>query len=167
MILDDAARLDRIVSRLFELARVEDDRSVTLPCEVGELARACAARPWPVPVTVSCAGDVVTAARHAQLAAAIENLVANAAQHADPGTPVRIVVDRRRDLVRVSVTNHGPALSPTAQRRVWDRFYSTRAASGGSGLGLSIVRSVALAHAGSVGVHCDAGVTTFWFELRA
>ena len=39
--------------------------------------------------------------------------------------------------------------------------------SGGSGLGLSIVRSVALAHGGSVGVQCEGGVTAFWFEISS
>ncbi|MCW5806790.1 MAG: HAMP domain-containing protein, partial [Deltaproteobacteria bacterium] len=39
MILDDAARLDRHVSRLLELARVEDDRTVALPVDVAALAR--------------------------------------------------------------------------------------------------------------------------------
>jgi two-component system sensor histidine kinase ChvG len=167
MIIDDAARLDRIVSRLFELARVEDDRSVTLPVDVAELATKCAARPWPVPVDVMVSGAPVACGRSAQLAAAIENLVANATQFADAGTPVRVVIDERRDTVRVTVMNHGPALSPTAQRKVWDRFYSTRVESGGSGLGLSIVRSVALAHGGTVGVSCADGITSFWFELRA
>ena len=66
--------------------------------------------------------------------------------------------------MRVEVRNHGPALSEAARARVWDRFYSTRIASGGSGLGLAIVRSVALAHGGDYGVRCHGGVTTFWFE---
>ncbi|HWU88306.1 MAG TPA: histidine kinase dimerization/phospho-acceptor domain-containing protein, partial [Kofleriaceae bacterium] len=53
MIEEDAARLDRIVTRLLEVARVEDDRGVALPVDVMILARACAARPWPVPVEVA------------------------------------------------------------------------------------------------------------------
>ena len=167
MIIADAARLDRIVSRLFELARVEDDRSAALPVDVAKLVHDLAARPWPVPVTVEIEGEPVASGRRAQLAAAIENLVANATQFADVDTSVRVVVQGRRDTVRVTVLNDGPALSPTAQRKVWDRFYSTRVESGGSGLGLSIVRSVALGHGGSVGVSCDDGVTTFWFELPA
>lgn len=166
MIVDDTARLDRLVSRLLELARVEDDRGAALPVDLGALARACAARPWAVPVAVACSGDVVIAGRAASLASAIENLVANAVQHAEPDTTVHVVVEARGGLVRVIVANHGPALSPAARGKVWDRFYSTRTADGGSGLGLAIVRSVATAHGGSVGVDCAAGITAFWFAVR-
>ena len=166
MIIDDTARLDRIVSRLFELARVEDDRSAALPVDVGALARACAERPWPVPVEVVVAGAAIAPGRSAQLAAAIENLVANATQFADPETIVQVVVEPRATALRVTVTNRGPALSSHAQRRVWDRFYSTRVESGGTGLGLAIVRSIAAGHGGSVGVACADGVTAFWFEVR-
>ncbi len=167
MIVDDTARLDRLVSRLLELARVEDDRGAALPVDLGDLARTCAERPWPVPVLVSCEGDPVVAGRSIALASAIENLIANATQHAEPGTKVHVVIERRATgTVRVIVANHGPALSPAARTKVWDRFYSTRHADGGSGLGLSIVRSVALAHGGSVGVDCADGITAFWFDVR-
>jgi two-component system sensor histidine kinase ChvG len=155
MIVDDAARLDRLVSRLLELARVEDDRGSAAPVDLGALARACAARPWPVPVVVT--GDAMLVGRGPLVASAIDNLVANAVHFADAG-PVTIAVTG----TRVSVANHGPALSAHARAHVWDRFYSTRQS---SGLGLAIVRSVALAHGGRVGVDCDGGVTTFWFEL--
>src|SRR5215470_1363734 len=166
MILDDAARLDRLVSRLLELARVEDDRGIELPVDLAALAAGCAARPWPAPVEVATTGDAIVPGRHAQLASAIDNLVANAAQFAEAHTAVRIAIAPRGAGVRITVENRGPALSAAARTRVWDRFYSTRAASGGSGLGLSIVRSVALAHGGSVGVDCAGGVTAFWLELR-
>jgi two-component system sensor histidine kinase ChvG len=165
MIVDDTARLDRIVTRLLEVARVEDDRGVALPVDVAALARTLAERPWPVPIEVAASGDAVVSGRSAQLASAIENLVANATQHADPGSTVQVAIAARAGALRVTVSNHGPALSEAARRKVWDRFYSTRTSSGGSGLGLAIVRSVALAHGGSVGVHCADGVTSFWIEL--
>ena len=168
MIVDDTARLDRLVSRLLELARVEDDRGAALPVDLGDLARACAARPWPVPVVVTSEGDGVIAGRSIALASAIENLIANATQHAEPGTDVHVVVERRATgTVRVIVANHGSPLSTAARTKVWDRFYSTRHADGGSGLGLSIVRSVATAHGGGVGVDCAGGITAFWFDVRA
>ncbi|HEX4419026.1 MAG TPA: histidine kinase dimerization/phospho-acceptor domain-containing protein [Kofleriaceae bacterium] len=179
MILDDAARLDRLVSRLLELARVEDDRGIELPVALDALAHACARRSWPVPVEVDTgdsAGDapgdardgdhaLVVPGRAAPLTAALDNLVANATQFAAPGTAVRIALTRRAAAIRLAVANHGPALSPAARAQVWDRFYSTRVAASGSGLGLAIVRSVALGHGGQVGVECDAGVTVFWLEL--
>ena len=167
MILDDAARLDRLVSRLLELARVEDDHGIELPIDLAALAAACASRSWPVPVEIHTTGDPVIPGKTAQLTSAIENLVANATQFADAGTAVGIAIERRPTTVRVTVTNHGTALSPAARTRVWDRFYSTRAAAGGSGLGLAIVRSVAHSHGGTVGVDCAGGITAFWLELRA
>ncbi len=166
MIVEDTARLDRLVSRLLELARVEDDRGSPLPVDLAELARACAGKHWTVPVAVACTGATTVAGRTSALASAIENLVANAVQHAEAGSTVHVVVEGRRDAVRVIVANHGPALSPAARTKVWERFYSTRHAEGGSGLGLAIVRSVAYAHGGRVGVDCASGITAFWFDAR-
>jgi len=166
MILDDAARLDRLVSRLLELARVEDDRGVALPVDLTALARATAARTWPVPVDVIADDDLTLASgRTGQLTAALDNLVANATQHATPDTTVTIAIARRARAWRIAVANRGPAISAAAQRKMWDRFYSTRTAEGGTGLGLAIVRSVALAHGGTVGVDCADGLTTVWFEI--
>jgi len=170
MIVEDTARLDRLVSRLLELARVEDDRGTPLPVDLVALARGCAARTWPVVVEVITDADAlvpVIFGRTVALSAALENLVANATQHAEPGSIVRVTLTNHRDAVRVTVTNHGAPLSPAAQSRVWDRFYSTRTDQGGSGLGLAIVRSVALAHGGAVGVRCAQGVTAFWFEIKS
>jgi two-component system sensor histidine kinase ChvG len=163
MILDDVARLDRAVSRLLELARVEDDRGTAVPVELGGLARAIATRPWPAPVEVACDGDVIASVRGAAITAAIDNLVTNACQHADPGTAVTISIRA----TRITVANFGPPISRTAQAKIWDRFYTTRAEQGGSGIGLSIVRAVALAHGGSVGVRCADRVTELWLELPA
>jgi two-component system sensor histidine kinase ChvG len=167
MILEDAARLDRLVSRLLDLARVEDDRTVELPVDLAALAHATAARSWPVPVEVTVTGEPIVSGRSAALGSAIDNLVANATQFAAPATTVAIAIVHASNTVRLTVANQGPALSPTARARVWDRFYSTRVATGGSGLGLSIVRSVALSHGGSVGVDSANGVTHFWIELPA
>jgi two-component system sensor histidine kinase ChvG len=166
MIEDDTQRLDRLVSRLLELARVEDDRGTPLPVDLGALADDAAARPWPARVEAAAAGVAVVPGRSAQLTSAIDNLVANACQHATPDTTVVLVIEPRADFVRVTVSNRGPALSEAARARVWDRFYSTRAASGGSGLGLAIVRSVAIAHGGTCGVACADGVTSFWFDVH-
>jgi len=161
MILDDVARLDRAVSRLLELARVEDVRNTAVPVELGALSRELASRTWPVPVEVACTVPVIATVRSAAMACAIENLVTNAVQHADAGSTVTVTVTASR----ICVANHGPAISRTAQGKIWDRFYTTRAEQGGSGIGLSIVRAVAIAHGGSVGVKSANGITEVWIEL--
>jgi two-component system sensor histidine kinase ChvG len=164
MITDDAARLDRLVSRLLELARVEDDRATGARVDLAALARTAGRG---AAVELVAGADAIMIGRADALTAAIANLIDNAGQHAAPGTRVMVAITRRGPAVRVAVTNRGPALSVAAQARVWDRFYSTRVAAGGTGLGLAIVRSVAHAHGGTVGLACADGVTTFWFEVPA
>lgn len=166
MILADAARLDRLVSRLMEHARLDDDRGAVAPLDARALARTACARAWAVPVALDDDDAPATiAGRAPALAAALDNLIANATQHADPGSTVRVRVTAADQRVRIAVANRGPALSDVARERVWDRFYSTRHAEGGTGLGLAIVRAVATAHGGTCGVACVAGMTTFWIEL--
>ena len=61
----------------------------------------------------------------------------------------------------VEVADRGPGLAPDHAARVFERFFradpSRARASGGSGLGLSIVAAVAEAHGGSAGVDSSPG----------
>lgn len=96
---------------------------------------------------------------------ALANLLANALRYADAGSEVRLTCVQQGTHVVLGVENQGPAIPPAEFERLFDRFYRSdpsRLASGGnSGLGLSIVRSIAQAHEGSVGVHCAGGRTSF------
>ena len=174
MILDDAARLDRLVVRLLELSRLEADDAALEDTDVAALARAALARAAER-TGLATRLDAPTAplrlaVRPAALEAALDNLLANAAQHATPATTITLALSLsgpgRRRRLRIAVHNHGPVISPAVQARVWDRFFTTRAADGGSGLGLAIVRAVAATHGGTVGVDSSARAgTTFWIEL--
>jgi signal transduction histidine kinase len=83
---------------------------------------------------------------------AMENLVANAIQHAPAGSVVRVEagLEARNpaELARCSVEDEGPGLPPDALERVFEPFFTRR--KGGTGLGLSIVQRVAEAHGGTV-----------------
>lgn len=170
MILADAARLDRLVVRLLELARLESDDAAVEEVDLVARARAALDRLPPGVATrlAAPAGSGLARVRPAALDAALDNLLANAAQHAAPGTTVTLRVQAAGRRLRVAVHNHGGPISAAVQARLWDRFFTTRAAAGGSGLGLAIVRAVATAHGGEVGVSSDAAAgTTFWIELPA
>jgi len=92
----------------------------------------------------------------ARLRQVLGNLVNNALQHtpADAAVTVRIATDA--ESVVVEVADDGPGLTEAQAQRVFPRFYradsSRTRASGGSGLGLSIVAALVAAHGGTVSV---------------
>ena len=76
--------------------------------------------------------------------------------------------DARR--VRIEVKDHGEGIPPEAIPNIWDRYYKVdkthRRAQTGSGLGLSIVKSILELHHARYGVESALGEgSTFWFEL--
>jgi two-component system, OmpR family, sensor kinase len=85
-------------------------------------------------------------------------LVDNALTHTFDDTIVRCGVDRQGDDVVISVIDDGPGVRPEEVELVFERFYRadasrTRHGRGGSGLGLSIVKSLVEAHGGSISLH--------------
>ena len=87
-----------------------------------------------------------------RLSQAVHNLVNNALQHADA---VRVEARWAGDDVCITVHDDGPGVPPALRDRVFDRFHTGRAETGGTGLGLPLVKRVVEAAGGSVAL--DAG----------
>ena len=106
-----------------------------------------------------------------RIAQVVSNLLDNALQHTPEGGRVEVSLELREgDRVRVSVTDDGAGIPEEDLQRVFDRFYrvdsSRSRASGGAGLGLTIVKGLVEAHGGDVGAESPArGGTRVWFEL--
>jgi two-component system, OmpR family, sensor histidine kinase ChvG len=168
-ILVDANRLDRLVTRLLELARFEADPIPSEMIDFEALVRETAERaPAAAPVVVKYhAKRTQLLGRRAHLASALGNLIDNAQQHAEEDSQIEVrVTDGPANSIRTSVHNRGPAISEANLQRIWDRFFTTRADRGGTGLGLPIVMTVVEAHGGSVGVQSTTEEgTTFSFDL--
>ncbi|MHC4894931.1 MAG: ATP-binding protein, partial [Planctomycetota bacterium] len=82
-----------------------------------------------------------------QLLQALLNLVRNA-EDAVRDLPLdrkelRLRVEAERDVVHFSVIDRGPGVPEELRSRLFDPFYSTKAAGAGTGLGLSVVQSIA------------------------
>jgi two-component system, OmpR family, sensor histidine kinase ChvG len=196
-IIEDSARLDRLVTRLLELSRLEADTTATEHFDYEALVREVVdhkARALEVTgeVTGEITGEVRDDAVHGQaapgqrklelsyrskttqlcgrrshIASALQNLIDNALQHAEPGTTVSVVVsDGPGGVVRTAVTNRGPIISAAIMQRMWDRFFTTRVKQGGTGLGLAIVASIAEAHGGTASATSTVEHgTTFCLDL--
>ncbi|MET8169170.1 HAMP domain-containing sensor histidine kinase [Streptomyces sp. NPDC005329] len=99
----------------------------------------------------------------------LDNLLTNAAVHTTAGTAVCVEVAVSPDTARVHVMDKGPGIPPGDRDRVFDRFYRVDKARsrdrGGSGLGLSVARSLVRAHGGSLELGDRAGGTVFTVTL--
>jgi two-component system OmpR family sensor kinase len=91
----------------------------------------------------------------------VDNLLANVRAHTAPATPVQVRLVREGSYARITVADSGPGMTEEQAAHVFERFYradeSRARASGGVGLGLSIVAAVAEAHGGAVSVDSTLG----------
>jgi signal transduction histidine kinase len=104
-----------------------------------------------------------------RLAQVVANLLSNAIKYSPEGGPVEVVGEHLNEVARVSVRDQGLGIPDELQQRVFAKFYRGNAgASGiqGSGLGLTIARSVIEAHGGRISFESASGKgSVFWLEL--
>lgn len=99
---------------------------------------------------------------------AIKQILDNALKYSPPEQPVEIGLHRNNGRVTLEITDHGSGIATEEQRRIFDRFYrspSVKDQIPGSGLGLSIARSIVQAHDGELGVTSEPRCTTFRITL--
>ncbi|GGK86600.1 two-component sensor histidine kinase [Planomonospora parontospora subsp. parontospora] len=171
----EASRLARLIEDLLLLARLDEGESA-LPMDLAPMdLRTLAADARhdlhaldparPVTLTGPDGGPPAEAPVHgdeARLRQVTSNLVGNAVAHTPPGTPVRIGVGTAGDEAVLVIEDTGSGMTAEQATRVFDRFHRadgsrSRAAGGGAGLGLAIVRSIVTAHGGRVEVRTAPG----------
>jgi signal transduction histidine kinase len=95
-----------------------------------------------------------------RLAQIVSNLLSNAAKYSDPGGHITLAVARRSDEAVIEVCDRGIGIPPNELGRVFDLFSQVRAhqgyTSGGLGIGLALVRSLAEMHGGRVEARSNA-----------
>lgn len=100
------------------------------------------------------------------------NIVDNAVKYSPKGSKIKIVTEKKQDMVIVKVTDDGPGIPDEIKPKIFDMFYSganTVADSRRSlGLGLYLCKTIIQAHGGTISVsdHKPQG-TTFTFTLPA
>jgi signal transduction histidine kinase len=84
------------------------------------------------------------------VAQVLDNLVANALDHAPGGSTITVAVRPAGGWIELHVLDEGPGLTPEQRARAFDRFWRGGSGHGGSGLGLAIVRRLVEADDGEV-----------------
>ena len=158
-ILLDTERLDRLVTRLLLLSRIEASAEEMTLVDLRALLDGIAARAesrGPLELSYSAKHTWVRG-RAPDLETALSNLVENAQRYSPAGHAVIVGCDERDGGLAVDVTDHGPGIPAARRSKIFERFYTTDGDSGGTGLGLAIVDSVARAHGGRVEVDTEVG----------
>jgi signal transduction histidine kinase len=170
IVLEETLRLQTIVGDLLELARLgADDLPLRRePVSTRELLDRLTARHAQtaagkgVQLTTHAAEGVATLdADPVRLEQALQNLVANALRHTPAGGAIAVTAAPAPGGVVLRVRDTGEGIAPDHLPHVFDRFYradpSRTGTSGGSGLGLSIVKAIVERHGGTIAVTSAPG----------
>jgi two-component system OmpR family sensor kinase len=161
----ESERMSVLVDDLLLLARLDEGRPLErAPVDLAEIAGEAVDAARVVdhdrPIQASLE-PVVVLGDHDRLRQVVDNLLSNVRSHTPPGTEVRVAVRSVDGQAELSVSDTGPGLTEAEAAQVFERFYrvdSSRArASGGVGLGLSIVAAVAYAHGGAATARPTSG----------
>jgi len=99
----------------------------------------------------------------------VANLVQNAARYTNDGGTIEVRLRAEGGWLRFAIANTGSEIPPAELPLIWERLHrvdrSRARASGGAGIGLTIVRQIVEEHGGSVGATSADGRTEVWFRL--
>jgi two-component system, OmpR family, sensor kinase len=148
----EAERMRRLIGAMQQLSEMDDEvyvarTSVDLVAIVRDgfhdAAEIDCTRSWQLDVPNVA---LIVEANEDELRQVVANVTANARQHTPPGTSVTLGLRDDGSNAVLTATDDGPGVSPEQAARVFDRFWradpSRTRATGGSGLGLSIVASI-------------------------
>jgi two-component system sensor histidine kinase KdpD len=151
-------RLNRLVGKVLDVTRIESGRvkpKLSL-CDVGDLIHVALKETKKELMQHKVMVDIAPAlplvrADFVLLQQALMNLLSNASFHTPEGTAIKVSASVRDRSLLVSVADRGPGLPPEAIPRLFDKFFRAPGApTGGTGLGLSLVKGFVEAQGGDV-----------------
>ena len=170
LLLDEVDRMSRLVGELILLAKSDRPDFVTFaPVDLAGLtsgllakARGLGDRRW----VLDAAGDALVVVDEQRVTQAVLQLADNAVKHTCDGQVVAIGSSYHDGLMQLWVRDTGPGVPAADRAAIFERFGRSVVHAGdeGFGLGLSIVRAIAVAHGGSVRVE-QAEPTGAWFVM--
>jgi two-component system sensor histidine kinase KdpD len=165
-ILEESARLNRVVGNLMEISRFRAG-ALTLSVEavpIDDLVDTVLARLAPQlrerRVKVNVREDIPpVTVDPVQMDQVLTNLLENAIRFSPPGSELTVTAIRWENQIEVKVADRGPGIPVEDRAQVFEEFYRKDVAGGhgGTGLGLAIARAIVTAHHGAMWIEDTPG----------
>lgn len=172
-------RCTRLVEQLLEIARLEPERvnekitDVSLPDIIKNVTEESrqAAKQKNISLEIERSESITIKGQAHALTVLASNLVNNALQYTPDGGKIRLSIYKEKETKEaiISISDNGPGIPEAEQTRIFDRFYritGKKHIGQGSGLGLSIVKSIADHHKASINLHEGLDKKGVSFEIR-
>jgi signal transduction histidine kinase len=114
-----------------------------------------------------CEGPVLVHADRTRIEQVVGNLLSNSIKYSASGTRIAVGVARANDAAELSVADHGVGISPEDRENIFRPFWRADRTGkrSGTGLGLSVVRKIVIAHEGTITVDSTPGAGSV-FRVR-
>ncbi|MCI8388204.1 MAG: HAMP domain-containing histidine kinase [Clostridiales bacterium] len=182
IIIDETKRLSSLVNDVLDISRLQSgtqqlkleefNLTETIREVIGRFSKLTEQDGWVI--NFDSSEEVMVNADRTRILQVVYNFINNAITHSGADKVViveqRVIMRGNKQVVRIEVTDHGEGIAKENIPYIWDRYYKVdklhKRAQTGSGLGLSIVKSILELHNADYGVESELGKgATFWFEM--
>lgn len=178
VILDEAGKMDKLVQQLLTLSKIEygsqepELREFNIVKLVNSVIKRTKvmAQGKNVNVVLKNSPQTKVVGDEFMIEQVVTNYMTNAIKHVDENNKIEVVIENVAEgKTRISIFNTGENIPEDKLKKLWDRFYkldtSRNRESGGTGIGLALVKAIMTKHNNKFGVHnVDNGIV-FFFEL--
>lgn len=180
VIIDEAARLNTLVNDMLDLSKLQSENAeleltefnlTALSEQIIERMRKMTEKDG-FNFEFTFDRNVFVKADETKISQVVYNFLSNAVNYSGDSRDINIKQSVAAGKVRMEFTDHGVGIPKEKLPNIWERYYkidSTHNRSQiGSGIGLSIVKSILELHKAKYGVSSSPSYgSTFWFELDA
>jgi signal transduction histidine kinase len=167
-LVDEMLNLSRVQSGLKELEKTRFDLAELTQEVVSRFKYFSLEKGFEFKINII--GEVFITADRTLISQVIYNLVINAINYSNDNKDIKITIYKEEDKVYFSIKDYGIGIAEEDIDYIWDRYYrggkKHQRLKAGTGLGLSFVKSIVIAHGGEVGVESKFGSESiFYFVL--
>lgn len=178
VIIDEADRLTRLVNDMMDLSKIESGNMEVMLEKVNysELVEDIIDRiknmnDSEFKIISEVQKDVFVNIDKTKIEQVLYNLITNAINHAGKNKDITVKVSTSDKKIKTEVIDNGVGIAKEDIPHIFDRYYkcdkSYKRETDGSGLGLSIVKNILIAHDADYGVISKLGEgSNFWFEFE-